>query len=712
MTERGIFPNATGLSYRCDTLEGTTTTDAHAFEYTAGKAVTFSIGRLEIGKGQGKALMTITDLVPPGTPTFDPKLINRARLFYSLIPGQGFEADLVVDDKVTKVIEKYADRINLDAPDPSDLDGVLSVICGELGLVPKTVAHTRNHLRRESAGFKVLRDVKIPMKDGGAIFGDVYLPLEHAQGERYPVLVSCTLYGRRVFHSGPDLEVHDEIVAFEEAEDLWYTEGPDVPIELPRESWGDHWDRQRGFENIASFNTFTYVPAGYAMVKIDPPGVSQTPGKRGVPGELAAAFYEAVEWSAEQSWSDGNVGLVGSSYGANTQWAVASLRPKGLKCFVPYATDIDTYRDAVYPGGIPTRRYITDWFSRVKRSSPKWGDHIDLAEMIPQHPFHEPLWDMISAKVDSSDIPCFLAAPQIFIIHGRGAYEAWRARKPENTHLQLTDCDYYPWPSREASNKVTQFLDNHLKGYEYPKPEAVGIQMRLGWGTWYWRKESAWPVPGTTHIKWHLNADGKLSRDEPMDELTVSYAANAPATGKSGVSFVSAPLEEDVEMAGHFSAVLNVSSTAVDADVVVTLWAISDAGEIVPYSSKSLPEPVAKGFLRASHRKLDLEKTLPERPWHTHLKDDHQPLQAGEVVQLDVEIFPAAARIKKGWKLRLDVTPSESQPDIPSYLPPDMRNFFGEENEGTDSIHIGGGRSNFIYCPVVPVKQGYPNLVM
>lgn len=228
----------------------------------------------------------------------------------------------------------------MDSSNLSDLDVPLSSICDELNLLPKSVSHTRNHLRREAAGFKVLRDIRIPTQDGNNVLADVYLPLLHQLGKRYPVLISCTLYGRRVFHSGPDLENKGEIMAFEKAEDDWHSTSTSVAIQLPRGSWGVNWETQRGFENIATFNTFTYVPHGYAMVKIDPSGVSQTPGKRGVPGEITGDFYRAVEWAAEQSWSDGSVALVGSSYGANTQWDVASLKPKGLKCFVPYASMI------------------------------------------------------------------------------------------------------------------------------------------------------------------------------------------------------------------------------------------------------------------------------------------------------------------------------------------------------------------------------------
>jgi putative CocE/NonD family hydrolase len=225
--------------------------------------------------------------------------------------------------------------VNLDSNNTSDMDDALFRISNKLNIPFKTVSHTRNHLRRAAGGFKVLRDLKIPMRDGAEILGDVYLPLEHAK--RFPVLMSCTIYGRRVFYSGPDLGDENDIAAFEKAEDEWHSSGENVPVRVPRGSWGPSWEAQRGFENIATFNTFTYVPHGYAMVRLDPRGVSQTPGTSGVPGQLASDFYDAVEWAADQGWSDGNIALVGSSYGANVLWDVVGLRPRGLKCFVPYA---------------------------------------------------------------------------------------------------------------------------------------------------------------------------------------------------------------------------------------------------------------------------------------------------------------------------------------------------------------------------------------
>lgn len=100
MVMHGIFLDVVGLSYRCGSLKGTIGTD-FVFEYEEDNLVTFYIGTLVIGESVGKALLTIRDLLPTDTPTFDPKLINRARLLYSLTPAQGFEKPIEIGAAVS-----------------------------------------------------------------------------------------------------------------------------------------------------------------------------------------------------------------------------------------------------------------------------------------------------------------------------------------------------------------------------------------------------------------------------------------------------------------------------------------------------------------------------------------------------------------------------------------------------------------------------------
>jgi hypothetical protein len=104
MSTQGIFLDVVGLSYRCGTTQGTTTSD-YAYRYEIGHVVTFSIGALVLGGSIGKPLMTISDLLPENTPISDPRLINRARLLYSLSPAQGFEEPIIINTKVSSLAQ-------------------------------------------------------------------------------------------------------------------------------------------------------------------------------------------------------------------------------------------------------------------------------------------------------------------------------------------------------------------------------------------------------------------------------------------------------------------------------------------------------------------------------------------------------------------------------------------------------------------------------
>jgi len=57
------------------------------------------------------------------------------------------------------------------------------------------------------------------------------------------------------------------------------------------------------------------------------------------------AFFDVVEWAAEQPWSSGKVGLLGISYYAGSQWRVAARKPKGLAAMIPWEGMSDYYRD-------------------------------------------------------------------------------------------------------------------------------------------------------------------------------------------------------------------------------------------------------------------------------------------------------------------------------------------------------------------------------
>jgi putative CocE/NonD family hydrolase len=162
-----------------------------------------------------------------------------------------------------------------------------------------------------------------------------------------------------------------------------------------------------------------------------------------------------------------------------------------------------------------------------------------------------------------------------------------------------------------------------------------------------------------------------------------------------GVSFESAALSEDTEVTGPVVLVLWVSSTTEDMDVFATLRNIAPGGEdVFELGQQSQPVPVAKGWLRASHRSLDSSLSLPYRPYHTH--EDRQWLKPDEVVRIDVEIWPTCMVFKKGHRIRLDIQPRDGLGSIP------YTHYCADYNTGTNVIYTGGNRASHLLLPIIP----------
>lgn len=95
----GVFLDTVGLSYRSGKLEGKTGPKGE-FSYFPDEEVLFSIGSLELGRTKGLPRLTVLDLVDE--PSLEnPKLLNRARLLFSLTPGLGFEKEIEINETVS-----------------------------------------------------------------------------------------------------------------------------------------------------------------------------------------------------------------------------------------------------------------------------------------------------------------------------------------------------------------------------------------------------------------------------------------------------------------------------------------------------------------------------------------------------------------------------------------------------------------------------------
>jgi len=93
-----------------------------------------------------------------------------------------------------------------------------------------------------------------------------------------------------------------------------------------------------------------FAEAGYAGVRVDISGTGESDGDYDdeySPRELADAC-EVIEWIAKQSWCDGNLGMMGISWGGFNSLQVAALRPAALKAIISIGSTVDRYNDDIH----------------------------------------------------------------------------------------------------------------------------------------------------------------------------------------------------------------------------------------------------------------------------------------------------------------------------------------------------------------------------
>jgi hypothetical protein len=172
-------------------------------------------------------------------------------------------------------------------------------------------------------------------------------------------------------------------------------------------------------------------------------------------------------------------------------------------------------------------------------------------------------------------------------------------------------------------------------------------------------------------------------------------------------------------MTGPATARLFVSSSTKDADLFLIVRVFDPEGGEVTFQGALDPNtPIAQGWLRASHRKLDPNRSLPYRPYHTH--DEYQPLTPGEIYQLDIEIWPTCLVMPAGYRIDLSIRGKDYE--YPGELTEFAKSFHYahrgvgpfQHNDPTDrpaeifdnkvTLHSGGEHDSWIVLPFVPPK--------
>ncbi len=708
-----------GVDYHTLSMTGVTDKKG-AFRFRDGEKVTLHIGKLQLGTTAAAVSISPVDLVPDSNKSqsslMDHRVINRARFLHSLASKTDLSKGIIITETIHQVINRVAAHINFDQEEAAfTADPSVRYLFEELGLRLHSVEEARNHLRRSLAGIKKIVDVKIPTRDGSYLSADVYRPLDEGH---YPVILRLSVYGK-AFGNGSICSEEDYFRS-EKREDAWFQERrKGLPPSL------------RYAENIVSANTMDWVPRGYVVMRVDCRGVGRTPGVLNpFSRQEAEDYFDVIEWAAAQPWSNGNVGLHGASYAATIQWNVAALKPPSLRAMIPWTGDADSYRDLSYPGGIFNEGYRRQWWNNLLGNS-CGAETVDLIDNMLAHPFDDPEFygpkgkGPLSADFKHITLPFLTAISQTGVLHARAGFEAFTQSPSLDKRLVVVDANYFKFLYQDCLTDQFAFFDRWLKGIDDPTTALPSVRMimRNGWGNFEWRDEESWPVPGTMYRSLFLDAGTKgpiggvdparpslkLVESPLATEALVSYSADVEDIERgvrSGISFISDMLSEDLELAGHFTATLWISSSSFDMDVYMSLRVIGPDGIEVPYAvyARQSKAPVTWGCLKVSQRKIDPVLSTDHRPWHTHRLIDRAPLKSSdEIVRIEVELMPATSRIPAGHRLRVDVQPVEGEGGfLDAQGHPARRAYDPSYHNGAENrIHTGNKFPSSIRIPVV-----------
>ena len=527
---------------------------------------------------------------------------------------------------------------------------------------------------------RIRKDLSIPMRDGVTLAADAY---EADVDKPRPALVALSPYGK-------------------ELQALALTTPPQRrPSPL--------WDGCIEAGDIARI-----VSEDYVHVIGDLRGSGDSEGEHignynagGV--SLGEDAYDFIEWVAQQPWCDGNVGMVGISYFGSMQVLAAAERPPHLKAIFVSGGHYDFY-ETTYHGGIMwfmpraaregrggdsgwaftdgvKSRMIEEFSSEELRAKveerladPDIQAWPNLVHTLNYPKNHEAWFDIVMNQFDGQwyeernpnelahniDIPVWLQLDQ-----GRGwtldsTIEVFdKVKGPK----KLTIGAYPPMQSRpfiEEHDKMFAWYDYWLKGIDNGIMDEPAVDVFVE-GSRETITADQWPPKEVEYKDLFLRPRHKLST-EP-ETMNTDYAApdgfyQAPLTVTDDVQILSwsTPVfTEATEMIGTGAAHIFAEIDQPDTNFILRLW------DYAPNGKRQL---ITTGYLKASHRELDEERTTHGSPYHPHTRA--VPVEPGKIEEYVIRLYPFAASFQPGHKLTVELSNAEPLvDDHNSLLPPD-----------------------------------------
>ncbi|WP_336713276.1 CocE/NonD family hydrolase [Arthrobacter sp. USHLN218] len=432
---------------------------------------------------------------------------------------------------------------------------------------------------------------------------------------------------------------------------------------------------------------------GYGCIRVDMRGSGDSDGV--IVDEYRPQEHEDAEdviaWLAEQPWCDGNVGMMGISWGGFNSLQVAARRPPALKAIISASATEDLYVDNMhYMGGclladnlseatvmfafnslppdpaIVGERWRELWHERLEGSG-LW------LETWLEHQRRDDYWKPASVCEDYSSIQCPVMAVggwadgytnaifrllEHLEVPRKGLIGPWGHKYP---HLGV------PGPAIGFLQEVVRWWDHWLKGKDtglMDEPmlrawmqDSVSPEPSYEDRPGRWVAEDSWPSANVEPRRFALSRHGIEEGDAPdgdgsdvtlQSPLSVgmfagkwaSYAAtpDLPFDQREedggALVYETEPLTRTMEIFGLPSASFEVSADKPVAQLAVRLSDVAPNGEATRFTY---------GLLNLTHRDGS---------------EDPQPLVPGERYRVTVPLNGIAQSIPAGHRLRLSVSTS------------------------------------------------------
>ena len=522
------------------------------------------------------------------------------------------------------------------------------------------------------------RDLQVAMRDGTHLALDVYRP---DAGGRFPVLYAAALHNKDM--QGPDI-----------ADVL-----PPQPANAPL------W-----FGPIEAGDTRRFVAAGYVHVIAQPRGSAKSEGHY---GHEDTDHYDTIEWITRQPWSNGKVGMVGISGYAGEQWRAAAQGHPALKAIFPYDAcsaygGMFGFRD-FYPGGvIHTFPYLLDVFSTVHESRQRPGELPPEEEELfraalanPDFKMYMNLYNILTQKgqrtfimyrsmvspwepegtVEAAEkhyqkikVPFYTgsgAYAYTYKLHWLGAQHYFQNVKAPSK-LLFTGPAHLERPFHQYHDEILRWYDHWLKGIDTGIMDEPRVRYWL-MGANEWRTGEDWPLPETRWVKYYLGDWEKLTTAPPPPAEHVGSAAREPdvftqmplkkTTRIERLRYLTEPLAADLTVVGPISLTLYAAIDQPDTNWIVILKDVGPDVSVVTAreGERAIPPDVperelTRGWLKASYRALDEQRSTPWDPFHKLTRAAIQPVAPGEVLEYRIQILASANQFKAGHRICLEIT--------------------------------------------------------